>query len=129
MYKRIKSLRKLLFTVLLDKIIELLYENKNSLNEIEKIDGVNRLLSLFEVYIYLTNFLFLFLLFYYLLIYLFIRYTFQTEEIIDKETLTRLFRRYILPFLNLSNFGSFCDNYGSVLNNYLNYDYHYSLIV
>lgn len=72
MYKRIKSLRKILFTVLLDKIIELLYENKNSLNEIEKIDGVNRLLSLFEVYIYLTNFLFLFLLFYYLLIYLFI---------------------------------------------------------
>lgn len=127
MYKRIKSLRKILFTVLLDKIIELLYENKNSLNEIEKIDGVNRLLSLFDVYIYLTNFLFL--PFYYLLIYLFIRYTFQTEEIIDKETLTRLFRRYILPFLNLSNFGSFCDNYGSVLNNYLNYDYHYSLIV
>lgn len=50
MYKRISSFRKLLFAILLDKIIELLYESKKCLNEIEKIDGLNRLLNLFEVY-------------------------------------------------------------------------------
>lgn len=48
---------------------------------------------------------------------------------IEKEILTRLYNRYILPFLKISNFSLFCDNYGNILNNYLNYDFHYSLTV
>lgn len=53
MYKRMADYRKMLFTSLLKKLLELLYTKDSNTNGIEKIDGLNRLLNLLDKYLYL----------------------------------------------------------------------------